>query len=281
MIKKIYIMLLCLSAHFVGAQEKIALYESEIPNHVDSQLEESEKPYFFVYKPDREKDKNCAVLVIPGGGYGGVAIDHEGHDVAKELIRAGYTAFVLRYRLPSDASMKDKKWGPLQDAQTALFRIRNEYGFKKAGILGFSAGGHLAGTLLTLYEKPKIVNTSKDDIKPDFGALLYPVVTMEDLYTHKGSKKNLIGDNASQEVIDLFSVEKNIDADTPPLFIMHAKDDAAVPFSNSTMLVEALDKANVPHKLFVYEEGGHGFGLNNSTSPEKWMDALLTWIDSL
>src|SRR5699024_9782969 len=118
-------------------------------------------------------------------------------------------------------------WGPLQDAQMAFLRIQNEYGFSKAGVLGFSAGGHLAGTLLTLYEKPQIAHASKEKIKPDFGALLYPVVTMEDRYTHKGSKENLLGKDASQEDINLFSVESNIHKNTPPIFIMHAKDDKA------------------------------------------------------
>lgn len=274
-------MLFCLSVHFAGAQEKVALYEQEVPNHRGAPLVKSDLPHFFVYKPDGKNDRKCAVLIVPGGGYGMVAIDHEGHEVAKELTRAGYTAFVLKYRLPSDLSMKNKKWGPLKDAQTALLRIRNEYGFSKAGVLGFSAGGHLAGTLLTLYEKPKIAYASKEKIRPDFGALLYPVVTMEDLYTHKGSKENLLGKEASQDDITLFSVEKNIHKKTPPIFIMHAKDDAAVPFANATLLAEALSRAKVPHELFVYEEGGHGFGLNNPTSPEKWMDALLAWLNSL
>lgn len=280
-IKKIHLMLFCLSFHLAGAQEKIVLYEQEIPNHVGTPLAKSEFPHFFVYKPENKNDRNCAVLIIPGGGYGMVAIDHEGHEVAKELTRAGYTAFVLKYRLPSDLSMKNKKWGPLQDAQMAFLRIQNEYGFSKAGVLGFSAGGHLAGTLLTLYEKPQIAHASKEKIKPDFGALLYPVVTMEDRYTHKGSKENLLGKDASQEDINLFSVESNIHKNTPPIFIMHAKDDKAVPFVNSILLAEALGRAKVPHELFVYEEGGHGFGLNNPTSPEKWMDALLVWLDSL
>lgn len=280
-IKKIHLLLLCLSFHLAGAQEKIALYEQEIPNHVGNPLAESELPHFFVYKPNVTDDRNCAILIIPGGGYGMVAIDHEGHQVAKELTQVGYTAFVLKYRLPSDQNMKDKKWGPLQDAQAALARIRGEYGFSKAGVLGFSAGGHLAGTLLTLYNYPQIDPASKENIKPDFGALLYPVVTMGDLYTHKGSKENLLGKEPSQEDLNLFSIEKNINKNTPPIFIMHARDDQAVPFTNATLLDEALTDAKVRHELFVYEKGGHGFGLNNSTSSEKWIDALLLWLDSL
>ena len=270
-----------MSFHLAGAQEKVDLYDQAIPNQIGSHLTEAELPHFFIYKPEATNDRNCAILIIPGGGYAKVAIDHEGYQVAKELTQAGYTAFVLKYRLPSDHHMKDKKWGPLQDAQTALARIRGEYGFSKAGVLGFSAGGHLAGTLLTLYEYPQVDPASKGKIKPDFGALLYPVVTMEDLYTHKGSKENLLGKEPSQEDINLFSVEKNINKNTAPIFIMHAKDDQTVPFTNATLLDGALNKAKVPHELFAYEKGGHGFGLNNPTSPDKWIDSLLLWLDSI
>ncbi len=266
---------------FALAQNKKPLYEGIIPNHIDKERSYEPEAHYFVYKPAEQKRNGRAVLVIPGGGYAHIAIDHEGHEVAKQLIQKGYTAFVLRYRLPSDSTMEDKKTGPLQDAQTAILKIRKEYGFPVVGVLGFSAGGHLAGTLATLYDQPLIQKALPEEVKPDFAALLYPVITMDSVLTHKGSRNNLLGQEPTEEEVQHYSVHKNIQKTTPPMFIMHAKDDKVVPYENSELLIQQLEKYQVPHHFFSYEKGKHGFGMHNKEEPKSWFDAFLHWLDDL
>lgn len=263
------------------AQNKNPLYEEAIPNHIDNERSHEPEAHYFVYKPTELKSNGRAVLVIPGGGYAHIAIDHEGHEVAKQLIKKGYTAFVLRYRLPSDSTMEDKKTGPLQDAQTAILKIREEYGFPVVGVLGFSAGGHLAGTLATLYDQPLIQNALPEEVKPDFVALLYPVITMDSVLTHMGSRNNLLGQDPTEEEVRHYSVHKNIQKTSPPMFVMHAKDDKVVPYQNSELLIQQLEKHQVPHYFFSYDSGKHGFGLINKEEHKSWFDAFLRWVDGL
>ena len=277
-------MILCSLVSLAKAQEVINLYPDTIPNATDKDqvLLEKNIPKLFVYTPAESAAKNIAVLVIPGGGYAHIAMDHEGHAVAKELVRNGYSAYVLQYRLPSPNIMRDKSIGPLQDAQRAVQLIRTSNPqFKKVGVIGFSAGGHLASTLLTKFKKEYISNPSHVSLRPDFAGLIYPVISMQNEVTHKGSKINLIGENPSEELVQLFSSDLQVSPEVGPVFFVHAKDDTAVPIENSYRMMAALDKVHVPNTLYVFEQGGHGFGLVNKTSEKKWFDAFLSWVSTL
>jgi len=281
--KKI-LMILCSLVSLAKAQEVINLYPDTILNATDKDqvLLEKNIPKLFVYKPAEGAAKNIAVLVIPGGGYSHIAMDHEGHAVAKELVRNGYSAYVLQYRLPSPNIMRDKSIGPLQDAQRAVQLIRTSNPqFKKVGVIGFSAGGHLASTLVTKFKKEYIANPSHVSLRPDFAGLIYPVISMQNDVTHKGSKINLIGENPSEELVQLFSSDLQVSPEVCPVFFVHAKDDKSVPIENSYQMMAALDKVHVPNTLYVFEQGGHGFGLINKTSEKKWFDVFLSWVSTL
>jgi acetyl esterase/lipase len=244
-------------------------------------------PQFFAYVPAVVKS-SIAFLVIPGGGYSHVAVQHEGHDVAQKLCDLGYPAFVLRYRLPVAEQQHDKRIVPIQDAQTALVYVRQHLdalgigGVLHVGVIGFSAGGHLASTLSTHFDTNYSTGKSGEAaLRPDFSVLAYPVISMEDGITHKGSKTRLIGPDFKAEDVAYFSNESKIGKQTPPAFLMHAADDKAVPIANSELYLEALKKNGVPGMLFRYETGGHGFGLNNKTDERSWFDAMLTWVNGL
>lgn len=277
-------MILCSLVSLAKAQEVINLYPDTIPNATDKDqvLLEKNIPKLFVYTPAENAAKNIAVLVIPGGGYAHIAMDHEGHAVAKELVRNGYSAYVLQYRLPSPNIMRDKSIGPLQDAQRAVQLIRTSNPkFKKVGVIGFSAGGHLASTLVTKFKKEYISNPSHVSLRPDFAGLIYPVISMQNDVTHKGSKINLIGENPPEELVQLFSSDLQVSPEVCPVFFVHAKDDKSVPIENSYRMMAALDKVHVPNTIYVFEQGGHGFGLINKTSEKKWFDAFLSWMSTL
>jgi len=227
---------------------------------------------------------HAAVLVIPGGGYAGLAMGHEGDSIAHAFNKIGVTAFVLKYRLPSDSIMVDKTIGPLQDAQSALVMIRKNakqwnIDPAKVGVIGFSAGGHLASTLGTHFNKPAIKDNGNISLRPDFMALIYPVITFG-VFTHAGSRENLIGHSPSQQLIDLYSNEKQVTAQTPSTFLVHAEDDNVVPVQNSLMFYDALLKNKVKAEMHIYTAGGHGFGLYNGTTRDYWFDRLKEWMDA-
>jgi len=241
-------------------------------------------PTISVYLPTAEKTTGAAVLIFPGGGYGGLAFDYEGVDIAKWLSKNGIAGIVLKYRLPSDLIMKDKSVGPLQDAQEAMRIIRRnasawKIDTRKIGVMGFSAGGHLASTLSTHYAEK--VYELKDTIsaRPDFSLLIYPVISFDASITHMGSRINLIGNNPSDDVIRHFSNELMITEKTPPAFIIHASDDKAVPVKNSLVYFEGLVKYNIPAEIHVFQKGGHGFGLAiNRGTESAWPDLCLNWL---
>jgi acetyl esterase/lipase len=244
------------------------------------------EPQLIAYFPEKEKNTGKAVIVFPGGGYGILAIDHEGYDVAERLAAQGIAAFVVKYRLPSDAIMEDKSIGPLQDAQRAIQLVRENarqwgIGEDKIGIAGFSAGGHLASTLGTHFTRSLIPNTKKTSLRPDFMLLAYPVITMEESFTHMGSRTNLLGPAPSPALVEQYSSEKQVSSDTPPTFLVHAEDDQAVPIKNSESFRDALARHNIPVQLMTYKKGGHGFGLNNPTSTEQWFDRFIAWLSQL
>jgi len=255
--------------------------DQEIPGSAlpVAELEETQKPKLYDYQLNDSKE-NLVFLVIPGGGYSGVAINHEGHDVAKRLNENGYSAYVLAYRLPKVETMKDKRFGPLQDAQYALATIRTENKNKQVVVIGFSAGGHLAGSLSTLYNYPQTKELKKANLRPDFSVLCYPVISMNDSICHKGSKEKLIGPEFSAKDVELFSLEKQVTKKSQPTFLMSAKDDKVVPIENTYRYQQSLNRLGVPNTLFTYEEGGHGFGMINKTDTRDWFAAMLDWLKS-
>lgn len=281
-------------------QQVLALYDGAVPNSIPASVPEHadlgadgilrvsnvSTPTLTVYRPAAGTNTGKAMIICPGGGYRILAMSHEGHDVAEALANAGITAFVLKYRLPSDEIMQDKSIGPLQDAQRAIQLVREratewEINPKKIGIAGFSAGGHLAATLSTHYLEELIANPKRTSLRPDFSLLVYPVVSMADGLTHGGSRDNLLGEMPSAAQINRFSNEQQVTSDTPPAFLVHAEDDLAVPIANSQSYARALEAHGIDVGLLVYPAGGHGFGLINRTTPDRWFDHFLSWLDRL
>jgi acetyl esterase/lipase len=242
-------------------------------------------PTLTIYEAPKDIANGTAVIVCPGGGYSFLAFEHEGVEIAKRFNAIGVTAFVLKYRLPSDEIMEDKKFALLQDAQQAIYTIRknaSKYKVKanKIGIIGFSAGGHFASTLTTHYDDLKISNPEKINLRPDFSVLVYPVISFEE-FTHAGTKKGLLGTEPSPEMIKYFSANKNISKKTPPVYLVHAKDDKVVPIENTYMLTEALKQNKVNTDQYIYELGGHGFGLKNTTSDVDWFNLMADWLKEI
>jgi acetyl esterase/lipase len=242
------------------------------------------EPTLTVYLPAKEKATGAGVIVCPGGGYSILAIGHEGYAVAKRLNEAGIAAFVLKYRLPADEIMVDKSFGPLQDAQQAIYQVRKDaskYGVNpaKIGIMGFSAGGHLASSLTVHYGDVKIQNPEKISLRPDFSILMYPVISFLNS-PHVGSAVKLLGNSLPEAQKAYFSNETGVTAQTPPTFLVHANDDSVVPVANSIAFNEALVAKKVPVETHLYQSGGHGFGLNNRTTKDQWFDHLQNWLQS-
>lgn len=240
-------------------------------------------PTLTAFFPNVTKPNQTAVIILPGGGYQHLAIDKEGTKAAQWFNSLGIPAFVLKYRLPSDLIMKNKNVGPLQDAQEAVRCVRQNAAKwnidpNKIGILGFSAGGHLAAALSTHYDDKVYESVYKVSARPDFSLLIYPVISMQNDITHKGSQINLLGNNASQDLIDSFSNEKKVTAKTPPAFLIHATDDTVVLPENSIDYYLALKKNGVTAELHLYEKGGHGFGLGVNDTSKYWTRDCEEWL---
>ena len=279
------------------AQTVLPLYPDSIPNSKPVPDEEKadtnasgrimiskiSRPTLTVYLPPKEKANGAAVIVIPGGGYRMVAAVHEGSEVAKRFNDMGVTAFVLKYRLPSDVTMVNKEIGPVQDAQRAIQLVRErakEWGIDKnrVGIIGFSAGGHLAATAGTHFNHAYIDVGKKANLRPDFMILVYPVISFADSICHMGSRDNLIGKDPLPEKKLAYSNELQVTKKTPPTYLVHAEDDSTVKVQNMLLFATALQKNKVPFDFYLYEKGGHGFGLTNKTSEVKWMDLVQEWM---
>jgi len=242
------------------------------------------QPALDMYPAPAEKATGTAVIICPGGGYWGLAIAHEGVAVAQWLNSLGITAFVLKYRLPNDDIMVDKSIGPMQDGQQAIRLVRQhakEWGIypDKVGIMGFSAGGHLASTLSTRFHEKVYEPSNAASARPDFSLLIYPVISMEKDVTHMGSRTNLLGENPSPDQVKHFSNELQVSSETPPAFLVHSMDDGAVPVRNSMLYASAMADHHVPCELHVYQSGGHGYGLGRSENTESsWPDACRKWL---
>lgn len=241
-------------------------------------------PDIRVYLPEADKNTGAAVLICPGGGYGILAFDHEGYAIARWLNENGIAGVILKYRLPSDRIMKDKSIGPLQDAQEAMRIIRrNSKSWKidpgKVGVIGFSAGGHLASTLSTHYGENVYMRKDTVSARPDFSLLIYPVITFDATFTHMGSRENLIGKNPSGETIDHYSNEKMINKNTPPAFLVHSGDDNAVPVKNSIEYYNSMNINKVKGELHIFTKGGHGYGLAKGRGIEsQWPELCIRWL---
>jgi len=241
------------------------------------------EPAMRYYPADPAKSRGSAIVICPGGGYTILAISHEGEDVAQAFASQGIAAFVLKYRLPSDAIMEDKSIGPLQDVQQAFKLIREkaeDYHINpdKIGVIGFSAGGHLASSAGVHYRDVKIDNPQNISLKPNFMILLYPVISTDTTFGHMGSRQNLLGKNPNPALDHYFSNETQVDKETAPTFLVHAEDDKTVPIENSKRFYAALQKNGVPSKLLTYPAGGHGFGLINKTTSDRWFNHALEWL---
>lgn len=242
-------------------------------------------PTLTPYLPDPARRTGAAMVICPGGGYGGLAA-HEGHDYAEFLRREGIACFVLRYRLGSAGYRHPIMLG---DAARAVRRVRHDaeqyrVDPKRIGIMGSSAGGHLASTLLTHFDagSPDAIDpVDRLSSRPDLGVLCYAVITLGE-FTHQGSKKNLLGDSPDPALVELLSNEKQVTPTTPPTFLWHTWEDQAVPVENSLQFAAALRKAKVPFDLHVYQQGRHGIGLQ-AKPPEfagahPWAGDLLFWL---
>lgn len=239
-------------------------------------------PTLTPYFPEKGKANGAAVIVCPGGSYMILAAVHEGDEVCKRFAEMGVTAFLLKYRLPSDHIMQDKSIGPLQDAQRAIQLVRQNAAQwnidpNRVGIIGFSAGGHLASTAITHFNKAVIDNKDNINLRPDFGVLIYPVIDFGE-YRHDNSRTALVGKDPSPEVIDLYSNQKQVTPQTPPTFLVHAEDDDGVKVQNSLVFYDALLKNGVKAEMHIYQAGGHGFGLHNTKEPEDWFAMLAAWL---
>jgi len=272
----------------ISAQEIVEEYSGPVPNSKNSGKKETfnsgmfrgvTKPTLEIYLPEKEKTTGTAVIIIPGGSYAVVVYQGEGISTAKQFAKKGIVAFVLKYRLPDDSIMQNKTIGPLQDAQQAIKFVRENAGkwgvdINKVGIVGFSAGGHLASTAATHFQKAMIENKSNTNLRPDFQVVVYPVISMQDSLTHRDSRNNLLGKNPSKEAIDRYSNELQVTNNTPPAYITHAADDKTVDVDNSIAYFESLRHHKVDVEMHIYPKGGHGFIFRQP----DWIDPLLLWM---
>jgi acetyl esterase/lipase len=273
------------------APKTIPLYDGTIPNSKASgdkegstaspgSVQKESMPTIEAFLPAKLKANGASIILFPGGGYIELSVPMEGEDVAKVFQDHGFAAFVVRYRLPSDQTMEDKSIGPLQDAQEAIRVVREhaaEWNLKpdRIGVMGFSAGGHLASTLGTHFEKSYVANPDNVSLRPDFMILVYPVISMDSKITHMRSRVALLGEHPSQQDLRLFSNETQVTEKTPPTLIFQAADDHLVDVDNSIVFFEALRLHEVPVDLTIFSKGEHGFFL---LTRDNWQAIILNWL---
>lgn len=296
--KKIILYLVLVAASIsCNAQEVIPLYSGSIPNskdvpneevwvpnkEVDTIVNHVSVPTLTVFLPSAGTATGTAVIICPGGGYHTLLINREGKDVAKAFNQKGVAAFVLKYRLPSERTMINRSIGPLQDAQKAIELVRQRaegwhISPNRIGIMGFSAGGHLAATAGTHFSHAFIEDEKATSLRPDFMILIYPVISFTDSIGHIGSRNNLLGPSPSKKEIEYFSNELWVSSQTPPTFLAQAVDDKVVSSKNSLYFYKALHREGISAELHLYEKGEHGF----LTAPpfEEWFGRCLYWMKS-
>ena len=296
------LLFLCINLFSLSAQNYILpLWGDNIPNQNDIKIDEItdttdairikevSNPTIEIFLPSKVIMTGEAVLIFPGGGYNYVVYDKEGTDIAKMLNAEGIVGIVVKYRLPKTENNIEGRLSPFLDAQRAIRLTRfhaKEWGIypDKIGVMGFSAGGHVASTLGTHFEDNFFTSDKIDSIncRPDFMVLIYPVITFKTPYLHSGSRDNLLGTNADTNFINYYSNELHITKNTPPTFIVHANDDNAVPVENSIMFYNNLRKNDVVCELHIFQEGGHGFGLAIGRERlEQWKNLCASWIKGI
>lgn len=302
MIKSVRILTVVLfifvGGNLFGQNKIISLWEGNVPGEIpnSSYKEKIDSAYWIkirfvtdptieVYPAPAENNSGTAVVVCPGGGYYGLSFIGEGSQIGKWLNSLGITAFVLKYRLPDEAIMKNKNIGPMQDGQRAMRIVRSrakEWGIdpQKIGIIGFSAGGHLASTISTHFNEKVYPSSDTTSARPDFSLLIYPVISMDSTITHMGSRQSLLGNNPKPELVKHFSNELQVTGKTPPAFMVHSMDDGAVPVQNSIRYALAMRNHGVPCELHIYEYGGHGYGLAPwGGTHSAWPEACRKWLE--
>ncbi|RFS18910.1 alpha/beta hydrolase [Chitinophaga silvatica] len=281
----------CLLSAYAHAQTVIPLYRGLPPGGIAGanaeQIDEDDnrwlvsEPTLTVFLPPKEKATGTAVVIYPGGAYKTVVYKGEGTNMADFFVKQGIAAFVVKYRLPSDKTMKDKSSGPLQDAQEAFKIVKSraaEWNIdtNRIGIMGFSAGGHLASTVGTHFDRPVLKENAGINLRPAFMILVYPVISMEKYLTHAGSRKNLLGENPTEETIKYYSNDRQVSLQTPPTIIFHTEDDKVVDVDNAITFYQALRHAHVPAEMHLYPEGDHGFVLK--LPRDSWMQIIMKWL---
>lgn len=277
------------------AQVELPLYPQRIPNAIPGPNREEKRPNakvdtivsnvslptITVFQP-KENANQAAVIIFPGGGYQVLVTRREGKDVAKVFNQFGITAFVVKYRLPDDKTMKDKSIAPLQDAQQAIRFVRQNaqrWNVRpdRIGIMGFSAGGHLAATAGTHFTTSYADNKQAADLRPDFLILINPLIAFADSLTHKGAERILIGDSPTPLQRRFFSNHYHVSASTPPTILIHTNDDSVVSVNHSLEFYQALRRHKVPAEIHIYAKGEHGF----LTAPpfDEWFGRCLYWMN--
>lgn len=288
---------LCFSSVSEARQQTHPLYAEQAPNTITvpgedvvgdgGRISQVAVPEITVYRPEDEQNNGMAILVCPGGGYRILAIQHEGHQIAEWYRDRGYTAAVLKYRLP-DEELVSESWNvPLNDAMEGIRFLRERsdewnYDPGKIGVLGFSAGGHLASSLSVHSSSSETAGPVSP--RPDFSILVYPVISMDTTITHQGSRQNLLGEKLNTELENYYSNEKQVDEQTPPAFLVHSWDDTTVPPGNSIRYAKALQENGVKTELHLFEKGGHGYGAGNRTdhgNASEWLRLSDEWIQGL
>ncbi len=298
---KYLLLIFAITAGSANCQEIILLWPDGVPNqkasnelekqnHGDNLLwiENVQIPTLEVYLPSKGNANGKAVVIFPGGGYQGLAYDWEGTDIAKWLNANGIAGIVVKYRLPVSSSIITRHVAPLQDAQRAIRIVRSkseEWNITgEIGVIGFSAGGHLASTLGTHFMTD--TKGAKDHIenfnaRPDFMVLLYPVISFLD-HPHKGSRDALLGKNQTEDLIKIYSNENQVTPSTPPTILIHSSDDKAVPVENSLSFYNALRQQNVPTEIHIFPNGGHGYSLAlDNRHLHSWTSLVIEWIGQL
>jgi len=299
--KRLLILLLIISviAPLAAQNQIVPLWQGNPPNYQETgevtiwdtsdivRVRNVQKPDIAVFLPSKKNTTGEAVVICPGGGYGILAYDWEGSDIARWLNSRGIAAFVLKYRLPGSKSNIVPHKSPIMDAQRAMRLVR--YNAEKwnldpgkIGVMGFSAGGHLASTLSTHYDDGN--QSSADPVeqvscRPDFSVLVYPVISFTDDFQHSGSRINLLGEDAEESLVKLFSSELQVTEDTPPAILIHSDDDQVVPVENSIAYYKALRDNDISSELHIYPYGGHGYSLAIGQGHlSTWPDRVIEWI---
>ena len=282
-----------------GQNQILPLWEGDPPNYKETgevtiwdtsdivRVRLVQKPDMAVFLPSKKNATGEAVVVCPGGGYQILAYDWEGSDIARWLNSHGIAAFVLKYRLPGSKSNIVPHQSPLMDAQRAMRMVRAHAAQwnidpAKIGIMGFSAGGHLASTLSTHYDGGDLSSADpieQQSCRPDFSILVYPVISFTGEFSHSGSRRSLLGEDADPELVRYYSNELQVNEETPPAILIHSDDDTGVPVENSIAYYEALRANQVTSELHIYPYGGHGYSLAIGQGHlSTWPDRVIEWI---